>query len=247
MRPPALLLTSCCLALAATAADAAAPPEAGAEVQINLCSEPDAIARALELAPSGKPREAWYFDNAALDHFGKGAVFRLRTGAGTQELTLKAANQDCAKVPAALLPKGAAKCEYDVHGSSVVGAVSLTRTLDPAQARKLLDSPAELPDLLSEAQVRYLREGLSAWPLASGMQRLGPARIESWRAAGKHYVVEVWSLPSGKRYIEMSQKTDAGNARRLQARLLDMLAAHGLRACPDQNSMAGEKLADYLR
>jgi hypothetical protein len=174
-------------------------------------------------------------------------LFRLRTGAGAPELTLKAANQDCAKVPAALLPKGAAKCEYDVHGTSVVGAVSVTRLLDDTQARGLLDGSLPLADALGEPQLRYLREGLSAWPLPSALQRLGPARIEGWRAARKRWVVEVWRLPSGKRYIELSQKTRDSEAGQLQAKLLDMLAARGVRTCADQQSMAGEKLKDYLQ
>jgi hypothetical protein len=235
------------LAVAAMASEAAVPAGAAAEVQINLCSEPAEIVRALKLAPSGNPREAWYFDNASLDHFNKGALFRLRTGSGAAELTLKAAGQDCETVPSALLPKGVAKCEYDVHGASIVGAVSVTRELDKAQARGLLDGSIALADVLGEAQVRYLRERLSAWPLASGLQRLGPARIKAWRADGGRYLVEVWQLPSGKQYTELSQKTKAGNARRLHSQLLDMLAARGVRACPDQRSLAGEKLRDYLR
>jgi hypothetical protein len=233
------------MAFAASGADV--PLGAAAEVQINLCSEPAEIARALKLSRSGAPREAWYFDNAALDNFARGALFRLRTSEGEPELTLKAAGQDCAKVPPALLPGGSAKCEYDVHGASIVGAVSVTRVLDKVQAGGLLDGSIALADVLSEAQVRYLREGLSAWPLAPGLKRLGPARIEAWRAPGAKFSVEVWRLPSGKRYIELSQKTTAGKAQHLQSQLLGTLAASGVRACADQHSMAAEKLRDYLR
>jgi hypothetical protein len=240
----ALALLACCLVGPAIAGKAR---DADAEVQVNLCSPVADVVRALALSPAGKPREAWYFDTASLDLFARGALFRLRTGAGAPELTLKAAGQDCAKVPPALLPKGAAKCEYDIHGTSVAGAVSLTRTLEPAQARGLLDGTVALADLLSAAQVRYLRDGLAVWPLAAGMRRLGPARIEGWRAPGGKYVVEEWQLPSGKRYVELSQKAPLGEAQRLQAQLMVLIAARGVQACPDQGSMAGEKLRDYLR
>ncbi len=101
-----------------------------AEVQVNLCSEPQEIIEALQLKRKGKKlREAWYFDTTALDLFKSGVIFRLRISDKKSELTLKAAHQNCPEINPVLLPADQAKCEYDMHGEQLEGAVSISRTL----------------------------------------------------------------------------------------------------------------------
>ena len=90
-------------AVAKAATDAAGPPRvakgARAEVQIALCAPPDRIVRALDLRPSGAPLEVWQFDDSALTLFARGLRLRLRVAEdGGSELTLKVADQDCAKL-----------------------------------------------------------------------------------------------------------------------------------------------------
>jgi hypothetical protein len=233
------------LPLAACATAAAAPR---AEIQINLCSEPQDIVRALALRPEGAaPREAWYFDTPDLALFGRGLVFRLRLTDPKPELTLKVADQDCTRVDPALVPKKEGKCEYDLHGASLKGAVSLNRGLDEPAVRGLLDGKIQLADALSNAQIRYLREGVSAWPLTPGVKRLGPVQVRTYEPADRRFVVEMWSLPDGARYIEMSKKVEAGAAQRGRAELEAVLARAGLAICPDQSSQAGNKLRALAR
>lgn len=229
----------------APAGDARAPR---AEVQINLCSEPQEIVRALALeAAAGAPTQVWYFDNADLVLARRGVVVRLRLKSGEAELTLKVADQDCARGAAAAIPKNDGKCEYDLHGSHLKGAVSLSRSLQDSEVQDLLAGRRVLTQVLSGAQVGYLRDVLYAWPLPDALLRLGPAYIENYRSPMGPFVVEMWRLPSGRRFVELSQKTGLEAASGLQATLADALRQAGVQVCEDQASQARIKLEDLLR
>jgi hypothetical protein len=242
---PVLLRTASALIVALAAGAAAAAPRA--EIQINLCSEPRDIVRALKLQPEGTtPRQAWYFDTSDLALFGRGLVFRLRLADRKPELTLKVADQDCARVDSARIPKKEGKCEFDLHGASLKGAVSLNRSLDEETMRGLLDGRIQLGDALSKAQIRYL-EGVSSWPLAAGVHRLGPVQIQAYEPADRRFVLEVWSLPNGARYIEMSKKVESDAALSGRNELEATLARAGIAVCPDQSSQAGNKLRALAR
>ena len=231
----------------ASSARADAPASgAGAEVQINLCADPQAVVRALGLAPAGAGVEAWYFDTPSLDIFRARLVFRLRMKSPQPELTLKVADQACEPV-APLLAGTDGKCEYDLHGPDFRGAVSLNRRVDAGAARALLDAPGTLSAFLSPGQTRLLREGTSAWPLPPNIERYGPVRIEAYRAKGKRYVVELWTLPGGERYAEISQKTRVDQALGVRAAIERDLSRVGVAPCADQSSQAGAKLRALVR
>jgi hypothetical protein len=252
--PRHLLLPVTILLLAGGGSAQAAPGNApkaregtsAAEVQINLCGNAADIVGRLGLAPDGRPREVWYFDTPSLTLFGNGAVMRLRvdkaTGEGGGELTLKAADQDCARIDPALIPPREGKCEYDVHGESVRGAVSLSRRIDRATVLALLAGQVPLADVLSPAQARLLADGLRVRPVPQGVVRLGPANLASYRAPGKRYTVDVWQLPRDKHYVEISQKTGRGDAAGVQRKLEKRLRQAGVAACADQSSQAESKL-----
>jgi len=233
------------LALACVGAPVHATGERTAEVQINLCAEPGEIVRRLELtAVSAKPVEVWYFDSAELDLWRLGLLVRVRIKANKSELTLKAKHQDCAHVDAALLPAAEGKCEYDLHGSSLEGAVSLNATLAGATVRGLLDGRTRVEEALSAAQIRFLREGVHAWPLPRGLEPLGPARILAYHHPGRPYVVEVWRLPSGRKFVEISAKSAFDAALREQGELQHAMERAGVQMCADQSSQARAKLDD---
>ena len=221
-----------------------AAEDARAEVQINLCAPSDAVVRALHLRPA-ESFESWYFESPGRVHHRRGHVFRLRTGSSGAQLTLKVADQDCEKVRRDLLPARDAKCEYDIHGVKPVGAVSITRSLSADASRALLDGRVALADVLSPAQKRYL-EATGGWPLAGGIERLGPARIRAYRSAGVKYVVEAWTLPGDERFVEISQKAPLMSAAALQAELETMLDRAAVPRCADQSSQAAAKLDAML-
>ncbi len=246
-RAVAAFLVSVCMAFALPAAGDDRAAERRAEVQVGLCSEPDKIIPALGLEPVAAGRlEVWYFDDPSLGLFGHGLVFRLRIKGGQSELTLKVADQDCAQVPPVLIPRREGKCEYDLHGTDLKGAVSLNTALDDRTTKELVAGRLALSQVLSPAQIRYLQDVAHAWPLASGLERLGPVHVDSFRSRSRSLVVEVWRLPSGRRFIEISQKVGLEEARRTRSELEGTLAKAGVRVCADQSSQARAKLQDLV-
>ena len=243
-----------CAAFAASALTLGAPPANAADtagpaidIQFSLCGEPAAIERALELRPRGAPFDVWLFDDPALALFAKGLRLRLRETKQGADLTLKAADQDCATLSREAVPAGEGKCEYDMHGTKVAGAVSLTRSVDARTAGELSAGRLQLESEISAAQKRFLEGVPGAWPLSSGIRALGPTRVRSFGAKGKPYVVDVSELPGGERFIEISRKVASADAPRARDRFEADLARAGVTVCADQSAQAVNKLRALLR
>ena len=177
----------------------------------------------------------------------KGLRIRLRGTRQGNELTLKAADQDCAKLPAAALPDGQGKCEYDLHGTQVSGALSLTRQIDAHTAADLAAGRLSLAGSLSAAQKGFLQGLPGAWPLPPELRPLGPQRVTSYRAAHKPYAVDVSELPGGERFIEISRKVPLADATRARQQFELDLAKAGVAVCADQSAQAVNKLRSLLR
>jgi hypothetical protein len=244
--PAVLLVLACSSPLAAAALDDGLRT-GGAEVQISICSEPGLVISSLKLKRQGtKSGEVWLFDTAGLDLFRQGVRLRLRVTGRKSELTLKARNQDCSRVNPALLPADQSKCEYDQHGTHSVGAVSISRILDENQVRALLEERTTLVELLSPAQVRFLQEGVALWPLPPALKQLGPVKLDTYHRNGKPYTVQISQLPSGQRYLEISQKSSLEEASRVHAELEALLSRKQLKLCPDQGPQVGGRLHELL-
>ena len=123
----------------------------------------------MELRPREAPYEVWQFDDASLTLLARGLRLRLRMKSSRSELTLKIADQNCEQLAPGLVPAGEGKCEYDVYGAQRGGAVSLNTTLDAKSTGDLLAGRLTMPQALSAAQVRYLRDVLHYWPLPAGL------------------------------------------------------------------------------
>jgi hypothetical protein len=240
------------LAVAAALVPAIAGAAASqAEVQINLCSDAAQVTRALALHPQDKPVTVWLFDTATLDLHREALRLRLREQGRRSELTLKMGVQDCMRIDAARLRPGG-KCEADLHGDTLDDVVSLSRPLDARQRATLLpvDSAAAplavaLDALLSPAQRQALaanRQGA----LPAALRPLGPSTVQNYRRAGEPYIVEVWTLPVGERFIELSQKLPRSQALARRDELLAQLRSAGIDVCADQSSQALRKLQTML-
>ena len=240
----ALILTVISAAPAPAASDKPRVPRA--EYQVLLCEPVASLERKLALSPRAAPYETWLFDDSALSMFEHGLRFRLRVGGAGSELTLKVARQDCHALAPGLVPSKEGKCEFDVYGSSTQGAVSLTRKLDSTQTRDLLERRTSIPDALTPAQIRYLREIVKVWPLPGDLRPLGPIsnRVLVTRAPG--YDVDVSTLPDGERYAEISTKVPLADVDRARAALDSHLASAGVAACADQRGQAATKLRRLL-
>jgi hypothetical protein len=221
--------------------------EPRAEIQINLCARPQDVIQGLDLQPDDAgPTEAWYFDTPGLEYTRRGLVFRLRRGDRKPELTLKVANQDCTQIKSAWILRGEGKCEYDNHGALFSGAVSLMNTLDDKAAHALTAGRLPLEKALGGAQVAYLRDVVSAWPLVSAIRPLGPIKIQQYRAKNAHFDVNVWQLPAGETTIELSEKTTFKDVLHRRSELLALLSRAGIALCPDQAGQGIDRLRILL-
>ena len=237
---------------ASTRAAAAEPPSgakgARAEIQLGLCAPTDRIVQALALRSSGTPIKVWQFDDAVLTLAGRGVRLRLRVAAdGRSEFTLKVAEQDCARLERGLVPSGEGKCEYDVYGTSMAGAVSLSRHLSVVSTDELVAGRVAPAQVLSPAQIRYLREVVGIWPLPTGIRALGPMLLRTYGTPDKRYDIDITQLPDGVEYAEISRKVPVADAARLKGIMETDLSRAGVAVCVDQSSQAGNKLRSLLR
>ena len=248
-RPLMLLLAA--LAPAGLAAGAATPerglPAARAEVQIELCSPLPDIERSLKLRPDGDPFEVWLFDDAALTLFERGVRIRLRTKGKHAQLTVKVANQDCARIDPKMVPPKIGKCEFDVHGASMAGAVSLSRNLSDKEWKDLAAGRVAPADMLSAVQIAYLRDIAKVWPLPEKLRPLGPKQSRAYVMPDKSYEIDVSKLPTGELYVEMSHRVPAADGLRAKDAADAMLKRAGVAACEDQSAQAINKLKLMLR
>jgi hypothetical protein len=229
------------IALSCAAAQAASPR---AEMQVALCEPVAVLERKLELRPRGASYETWLFDNDSLALLDRGLRLRLRAKGGGSELTLKVAKQDCDALPIGAVPAGEGKCEIDVHGDVAEGSVSLSRTLDAGLTRELLARRAGVATLLSDAQVRYLRDVVRFWPLPADLRPLGP--IANLVYAAGPYDVDVGTLPDGQAYAEIADKVKVKRVAKEREKLLTHLARASVAVCADQNGQAASKMRRLL-
>ena len=195
----------------ALAAPSSGVPATRAEVQVELCTPFADIERSLKLRPDGDPIEVWLFDDAALTLFERGLRVRLRVHGKHAELTVKIANQDCARVDAKMVPPKEGKCEFDVHGASMSGTVSLSRHLSHKKWKDLVAGRVSAADLLSAVQVAYLRDVAKIWPLPTracvrwGRRSRAPTSCRTSRTRST-----CRSFPPEKQYVEMSHRVPVG-------------------------------------
>jgi hypothetical protein len=227
--------------------------ESQAEIQVNLCGAPDWVVQRLHMVEKGRPTTVWLFDTAAQDLHKDGLRLRLRQRGKGSELTLKVAGQNCLQVdPALLKPDG--KCEADLHGDTFDDVVSLTRPLDARARAELLAPDAGRGAALASAIISRLDTNQLEWlgrrrRVAAGasylpqdLARLGPSTVRTYRSPTQPYSVEVWTLPGGERFIELSQKVRRDAALPRRAEIQKQVAAAGVTLCADQDSQAQRKL-----
>jgi len=243
----AIILATAATPARARAADSPGKTRPQAEIQIAVCAPADQIVRALDLHPGGAPIEVWLFDDASLTLFGRGLRLRLRVANDHSQLTLKAADQDCARLDPELVPTGEGKCEYDIYANSSAGAVSLNLSLGAKRTNDLLSGRVTPGQVLSPSQVRYLRDIVAIWPLPPGIRRLGPMQVRTYHTKGKRYDIDITQLPHGERYAEISRKVPLAEATRAMQVMEADLSRAGVEMCSDQSSQAVNKLRALLR
>lgn len=224
----------------------AEPSRTRAEVQIAVCSSLAAMTAAMPLRAAGPPTTTWLFDDRALTLHRRGLRLRLRLEPGGADLTLKVAEQDCTTLPAGAIPPGLGKCELDLHGTTITGAVSLSQPLPRARADALVAGTARVQDALSPAQRAFLRDVVRGDPLPPVLLPLGPLSISSMKARNGGFAVDITTMPTGEQSLEVTQKVAEAKASTTQHQLEQKLVRAGVEVCADQSGQAGVKLQKLL-
>lgn len=201
---------------------------------------------ALPLRAAGPATTTWLFDDRALTLHRRGLRLRLRIGGNDADLTLKVAEQDCATLPAGAIPPGQGKCELDLHGTAIAGAVSLSQALPRARAEALVGGTARVQEALSPAQQNFLRDVVRGEPLPSTLLPLGPLAITSMKARDGSLALDITTLPGGEQSLEVTRKVPVAKAEKTRHRLEQQLARAGVELCVDQSGQAGVKLQKLL-
>ena len=111
-------------------------------------------------------------------------------------------------------------------------AAALTAALEPRQSTML-------------AERRSATGGAALLP--ADVARLGPSSVRTYHSPNASYVVEVWTLPGGQQFVELSEKTRRSAALARSAELTRLVNTAGLAICRDQDSQAQNKLAILAR
>lgn len=219
------------------------------DIQFSVYSPLAQIQQRLALHAKRKPIKVWLFDDPTLGLFAKGLRIRLREADRGAELTLKVANQDCSTAYLLSKDKGKCKgkCEYDLHGTKIIGALSLTRRVDTRTAQDLVMGRHSLANVLSPAQKDILHNTSGAWPLPTDLRALGPTRVSSYRAKAISATVDVSKPPAGENFIEISSKVVQSDAARIRNQMEDDLIKAGVTVCADQSAQAVNKFQLLLQ
>ena len=100
-----------------------------------------------------------------------------------------------------------------------------------------------MPQALSAAQVRYLRDVLHYWPLPAGLLSLGPINAHAYRTKDRSYDVDVHEMPDGARYTEITRKVPLADADDAFRTLQAYLANAGIAECADRSGAGRQQAA----
>jgi hypothetical protein len=72
-------------------------------------------------------------------------------------------------------------------------------------------------------------------------------KVQAYRSKGRLYDIDIWELPSGEQFAEISRKVQTADATRTMRAMKAGLARAGVEMCADQSSQAAKKLRALLR
>jgi hypothetical protein len=211
-------------------------------VELKLALADPAAARAdLGLtASNGQRRQIWFFDTPGLALFDAGIVLRARRVVGDDDdSTVKLRPLPADGVHQRWFEKGGFKCEADRSGEREVASCSLTRDQGPGEVQMVGDGRRRIATVFDADQQAFLAEHAALVEPGfelDELSRLGPIEVLVWkvesRALDGKLTVESWRLADGRELLEVSRKSDVGDADDALAELEAWLADRDLAVDP---------------
>lgn len=228
------------------------PPLERAEVKVSLAGGQLARAlRALELdEEEARRRTIYFFDTRALELFRGGTVLRGRgKDGGEDDSTAKLRPMDPDRVDRRWFELDGFKCETDRAGDRSVESCSLTRAQRKGELGEAEAGRRPVRKLFSREQERFLETYASARVPWERLEVLGPVEARVWELRDARFqgklVLEAWRLPGGPEFLELSTRSDPGEAEAVQARLIRWVQSRGLALDPAQEGKTRAVL-EYL-
>jgi len=229
--------------LASSSPPTGAPSEK-AEVKLQL--EPQDLSRVLDSLSAEKEdaklRRIFFFDTPDLSLFSEGVILRARIHeqgkkSGEGDTTVKI--RDPRAVNHSDLDREGFKCEWDI-AASAKRACSYTQDRGALDfARVLIKQDHSVKTLLTSKQRDFLQDHLSSKTAWESLKILGPIYSRAWKLespllhsqdrSDPEWSIELWELPGVARFLELSTRSELGDADTTLADLRDWCQNHGIR------------------
>ena len=193
-----------------------------------------ATIKSLRLDPvEAQPRQAFFFDTANLDLSKAGLVVRARRiQGGTADTVIKLRPVDPATIDPKLRRSKNFKVELDVVPGGFVCSASMKGTCTGKDVLDMTAGKIALSALFSKEQRAFYKEHAPAGVKMKTLLTLGPTFLlkakHTPKDFGRGVTVEMWLYPDGSRILEISTKSQPGEALTVATQFKDFLAKSGI-------------------
>jgi hypothetical protein len=189
--------------------------------ELKLMVVPDAIdaaRKALKLSEkSADRRDVAFFDTPDLRMYSAGLILRARDGSsGEDDTTVKVRPLAREAVDPEWFGVAGFKCEDDSIGDATVSSCSLTIHQDGGEIRQVLDGERAVQKIFSQDQERFLASCATITYSLDALVALGPVPALKWKVSsrrlGTTFAAELWTLPDGREFLELSIRSASSEA-----------------------------------
>lgn len=211
--------------------------------EIKVQIEPAGAIATLGLSEgSAERREVTFYDTPSLELFDDGVVLRARRilDRSDDDTTVKLRPMSSKSVDGSFFGESGFKCELDKNvGKTATSSCSLTKPEPEKDIVAVGNGENGAKSLFSSTQETFLEVHDKDVPW-SRVVALGPIDALVWKIDPKDWkselTVERWIVPGGSTSIEVSLKTRWRDRASEEKRLIDWLAARGLKPSAQQET-----------
>jgi len=214
--------------------------DSATEIKVQI--DPGEIGKLGLSESDGEARDVSFYDTTDLDLLDDGVILRSRRviGSSDDDTTVKLRPLSIKSVDPSFIGETGFKCELDKNvGKAAVSSCSLTKNEPEKDILSVGAGTSSPKSLFSSSQEDFLgSHGKNiAW---STLRVLGPIDARVWKIDPKNWkselTVERWIVPGGSTSVEVSLKTRWANHATEEKRLVDWLAARGVKPSSQQET-----------
>lgn len=224
----------------------------GVEFKVTIDPSQAAAVRELLHLTDGKAERTHvrFYDTPRLDLFNQGVVLRTRkVHDGPDDVTVKLRPVDASRIDPHWFTRSGFKVETDRVGERGVSSASFTLPLEKGKVDETDKGKKKLASLFTGDQERLVAE-LAGKPIDfQALSILGPVESRKWKTSPERgpgpLSIEEWTLPDGRRMLEVSIRAAQPQSEEAARALSSYLDSHGIRATSTQETKTRAAL-DYF-